>query len=98
MKNLQSSHPEVALSPRVLEYLAPLLPALQEFYAERGCRMTERELWVEIERRFGDTLARTFCIPLGLSEGAGVFIAALAARQAESLIPLRRSSSSRRLS
>ena len=49
----------------------PLLSTdLRKFYQEEGYQMPEPQLFKEIERRFGDRIVVSVCIPLGIHEGS----------------------------
>ena len=55
--------------------MASLAGPLREFYLKMGRHLSERELYVEIERRFGDRIVKEVCIPLGIDRGACLLIA-----------------------
>lgn len=67
--------------------LAPLAGELQYFYQRLGRRMTDAELALEIERLFGERLAKDVCLPHGLQEGACLLIAIAVAREEEIVTP-----------
>ncbi len=63
-------------------WMSDLLPPLREFYANLGRRkITDAELALEIERRFGDQILQKVCIPHGLHMGAGLLIAIAALKE-----------------
>lgn len=53
---------------------------LRKFYREVGRSLTERQLFVEVERRFGDRLLHEVCIPHGMIAGACIWAAIDVAR------------------
>ena len=56
--------------------MSDLVPPIREFYAKLGrSNITDAELALEIERRFGDQILEKVCIPHGLYMGAGLLIA-----------------------
>ena len=61
-------------------WMAPLIGPIREFYAKLGRRMTDNELAMEIERRFGDRILQEVCIPHKLHMGACLLIAMQAAK------------------
>ena len=62
--------------------LGSALGELRSFYTRFGRHLTERELWIEIERHWGEVITRRFCIPRGYSEGVCLVIAAALMRDA----------------
>jgi hypothetical protein len=77
----------VKVSDEAKEWMAPLIAPIREFYKGLGRRMTERDLYIEIERRFGEQILREVCIPHGLSQGACLLIAVQAVRDGDPLTP-----------
>lgn len=59
----------------------PLLGRLRVFGEKTGRRMTERELFIELEKRFGEEMSRTVCPALELSAGACLHVAAALMRE-----------------
>jgi hypothetical protein len=59
----------------VREAYAELIGPLRLFNQKIGHRLSERELFMEIERRFGEEMSRTVCPALGLSAGGCITIA-----------------------
>ena len=53
---------------------------LRSFYRTTGKALSERQLFVEIERRFGDRLLHEICIPHGMIAGACIWAALDVAR------------------
>ncbi len=63
-------------------WMTPLMPAIRDFYAKLGRRnITDAELALEIERRFGDRILHEVCIPHGLYMGACLLIAVQALKE-----------------
>jgi tetrahydromethanopterin S-methyltransferase subunit G len=56
-------------------WMAPLVGPIRDFYQRIGRQLSERELYVEIEQRFGDRILKEVCIPHGLDQGACLLIA-----------------------
>lgn len=48
---------------------------LGDFYKYTGFKLNERDLFIEIERRFGDRILREVAIPHKIHQGAAVFAA-----------------------
>ena len=63
------------ISEQAKAAVAPLVGPLREFYQKMGRHLSERELYIEIERRFGDRITKEVCIPLGIDRGACLLIA-----------------------
>lgn len=71
-----SHNSPILVTDEAKRWLGDLLPPLREFYAKLGHRnITETELALEVERRFGDQLMQKVCIPHGLFTGARLLIA-----------------------
>lgn len=73
-------------SPLVLNadaraWMATMSTELRAFYARLGRRMSDRELAIEIERKYGDEILKKVCIPNGISAGACLIIALEVARE-----------------
>ena len=72
----------ILVTDEAKRWLGDLLPPLREFYAKLGQRnITDTELALEIERRFGDQLVQKVCIPHGLFMGACLLIAISALKE-----------------
>ena len=66
----------VRVTDEAKRWMSDLLPPIREFYATLGRRnITDEELAMEIERRFGDRILHEVCIPHGLFMGACLLIA-----------------------
>ena len=64
-------------------WMKDLVPPIRAFYANLGRRnITDAELAMEIERRFGERIFNEVCIPHGLYMGACLLIAVQAAKDA----------------
>lgn len=72
----------VRVSDEAKQWMAPIIGPVREFYQKLGRRLTDAELALEIERRFGEQILREVCIPHGLAHGACLLIALQAARDA----------------
>lgn len=67
-------------------YLDPIRLSLREFHQAVGFKMNDTEELLEIERRFGDNLARDVCIPCRISQGSCLLLALAVARDTEDLV------------
>ena len=66
----------VRVTDEAKRWMSDLLPAIREFYATLGRQnITDEELAMEIEGRFGDLILHEVCIPHGLFMGACLLIA-----------------------
>ena len=59
----------------------PLGIDLRKFYAEKGYRLTDTELALEVGRVFGERLLTEVCVPHKLYHGTAVLIAAEVAKE-----------------
>ncbi len=60
-----------------------LLPDMKLFYYDEGLHLTDEELFLQIDKRFGPRLTREVCEPLGFFQGACALIGMLLLRQAD---------------
>lgn len=65
----------VSPSASMEDMLEPFVPDLKQFYAKEGYKMTDRDLFIEIERRFGDRMMHDICIPANVYQGTCVLAA-----------------------
>lgn len=82
-KGVATMNSPVMVSDEAKQWMAPIIGPIREFYVHLGRRMSDRDLYLEIERRFGDQILREVCIPHGLDQGACLLIAVQAARAAQ---------------
>lgn len=71
----------IAPTPEALAWLDSLKHELQSFYAKLGKRLSDRDLAIEIERRFGRKILEEVCIPHGLFQGVCLILAKEVAKQ-----------------
>jgi hypothetical protein len=72
----------VRVTDEAKRWMSELMPPIREFYAKLGRRnITDAELAMEIERRFGDRILHEVCLPHGLYMGACLLIAIQAVRE-----------------
>jgi len=73
----------VRVTDEAKRWMSDLIPPIRDFYAKLGRRnITDVELAMEIERRFGDRILNEVCIPHGLYMGACLLIAMQAVKEA----------------
>ena len=65
----------VEISDEAKSWLTELAPALRAFYRRLGRTLSEKDLAIEIERRYGQEILEKVCIPHGLFQGACLLIA-----------------------
>lgn len=70
--------------PEAMEKLECMKPALQDFWAQNKL-LPMNEFVVKLENNFGTRIMEEVCIPLGLSHGACLLMAAAAAKNVESI-------------
>lgn len=73
----------VVVNDEAKKWMKPILGPIRDFYKSLGRKMTEYELMMEIERRFGEQILDEVCIPHGLSQGACLLIAVQAAMETD---------------
>jgi len=71
-KDLGTINSPIFLNPGTRGWYGGMAADLKMFYDKVGSRLTERELFIEIEQRFGDRLLKEICIPHGLTAGVGI--------------------------
>lgn len=65
----------IQITEEAKRLVAGLIGPIRQFYAALGRRqITENELAMEIERRFGDLVLDDICIPFGMTLGACLLI------------------------
>jgi hypothetical protein len=70
----------VRITDETKRWMSDLIPPIKEFYVKLARReITDAELVLEIERRFGERILNEVCIPHGLYMGACLLIAIQAA-------------------
>lgn len=79
-KGIATVNSPVIVTEEAKRWMAPLVEPIRAFYRKLGRNMTDRELYFEIERRFGEQIYQEVCIPHGLDQGACLLIALQAAR------------------
>ena len=78
----------VRVTDEAKRWMGDLLPPIKEFYAKLGRRnITDAELALEIEKRFGDQILNEVCIPHGIYMGACLLIAIQAVREVSPRAP-----------
>ena len=61
-------------------WMEPLMGPITEFYLGLGKDLSDHDLCLEIERRFGERMLREVCIPHKLDQGACLLIAVQAVK------------------
>lgn len=74
-KNIATINSPTEISAEAKAWMNPIVDDVKLFYARLGRHLNERDLWLEIERKFGDRMLKEVCIPHGLSQGACIIIA-----------------------
>lgn len=74
-KGLGGFNSPLIINDEARDWFNGLAEDLKKFYANQGRHLSKRELYFEIERRFGDRLLKEICIPRGLNLGACLIIA-----------------------
>lgn len=74
-KGVATINSPLTVTPEAKEWMNELAVKLRDFYSKLGRHLTERDLAIEIERRFGEEILHKVCIPNGLYEGACLIIA-----------------------
>jgi hypothetical protein len=77
---VQVNSPAIVV-PEALEWMQGMADELRQFYDSIGKRLTDTELAIEIERRFGERILHEVCIPNKLYQGVCLIIAAEVAKR-----------------
>jgi hypothetical protein len=73
----------VRVTDEAKQWMSDLIPPIRDFCARLGRRnITDNDLAIEIERRFGEQILNEVCIPHGLYMGACLLIAVQAVKDA----------------
>jgi len=65
----------IVVNDEARQWVEPIVAPMRAFYAKIGRKMTDSELALEIERRYGERILTEICIPRGISAGACLLIA-----------------------
>lgn len=84
-RKLGTMESPLTFTPEAIAALDPLKDELIEFYKSVPASMSDGEVLIEIEQKFGDRLLELVCIPLHLTNGACLLLAYSVAKQATSL-------------
>lgn len=71
----------ITITPEAKGWMANYAIPLKELYHNVGKNMTDTDLAMEIEHRFGTQIVKDVCIPHGLSEGSCLLIAIAVAKE-----------------
>lgn len=71
----------LVISQEAKEWMGELAVRLREFYRRLGRTLTNSELALEIERRYGQEIVEKVCIPHGIFQGACLLIAMEVAKE-----------------
>ncbi len=72
-KGMGTVNSPLVVSPVVKEWYAPIADELISFYTDEGHKLEERDLFIAIEKKFGDRLLKEVCIPRGLFVGSCIW-------------------------
>ena len=72
----------VTITDEARKWMSSLAVELRAFYRTLGRTLSDRDLAIEIERRFGERLVKEVCIPRGIFEAACLVIAVHVAKEA----------------
>jgi len=82
-KGLGTKNSPIEINENAKAYLIGLKDELRKFYRTLGRNLTDQELALEIERRYGEQILKEVCIPHGLYAGACLLIAMEVAKESE---------------
>jgi hypothetical protein len=71
----------VVFTSEFLKHFRSMASDLRLFYTTVGHSLSERDLQLEMERRFGDRFLKEICIPAGVSSGECILAAIQVARE-----------------
>lgn len=80
-KGHASMNSPIVLNDEAKKWMHELAEELRSFYSRMGRHLSDRDLAIEIERKYGDDIMRKVCIPNGISEGACLIIAMEVAKE-----------------
>jgi len=80
-KGIATLNSPLVINSEAKALMAPLRARLQEFYLKEGQQMSDADMQLEIERRFGADIVREVCIPHNLHAGACLLIAVSVAKE-----------------
>jgi len=80
-KGIATLNSPVEISNDAKLWMKELSNELRRFYQRIGRQLSDRELALEIERRYGDQILKQVCIPNGLFQGVCLLIAVAVAKE-----------------
>ena len=80
-KGLATMNSPITLTEESKKWMHELAEELKKFYSRLGRHLNDRDLAIEIERRYGDDILKKVCIPNNISEGACLIIALEVAKE-----------------
>lgn len=84
-KGVGTMNSPFTLTAEALEWLADLKEDLQELYQGLPKPLSDSDLMLEIEKRYGADIVTKICVPYELSQGTCLLIAAAVARDKNSV-------------
>lgn len=87
MAGVAKKNSPIVVTDEAKRWMAPLIAPIKDFYRKIGRNMSDPELMLEIERRFGEQILNEVCIPHGLAHGACLLIAVQAVRDPPDKLP-----------
>ncbi len=80
-KGVAKMNSPVSITPEARNMMGEMIPILQYYYKQEGYKLSDGELMLDIERRFGDDLLRLVCLPNKLDAGACLIMALMVAKE-----------------
>ena len=74
----------IVFTPSAIQLMDGLADELKGFYSRLGRQITDAELALEIERRWGEKILKEVCIPMGMHLGACLLLAVAVAKKESS--------------
>jgi hypothetical protein len=81
-KGLGTVNSDLKITDETRSWYAGMAAELKEFYRTVGVRLTDREMFMEFESRFGGRIMKEICIPHGLFSGSCILAAIAVAKEA----------------
>ncbi len=79
-KGAATMNSPITITPESSALMQEMRPALRIYYCEHGYKLSDSELMLDIERRFGNELLQKVCIPNKLTADAVMILAVLVAK------------------
>jgi len=81
VKGLATINSPLTVTDDARKLFDPMAAELRCYYKEIGIHMSENELFLDVQKRFGDRIFKDICLPLGIMNNACITLAIAIAKE-----------------